>query len=67
MLIRTPRARWLRVLGIVCIAALLTPSIVIAQQEVVPIKNLREQILLMEKIDKDPQTSEEVRTLNSTL
>lgn len=67
MLIRNPQTSWSRILGVMCITALLAPVIVLAQQEVVPIQNLREQILLMEKIDKDPQTSEEVRSFNTTL
>ena len=56
-----------RILSLICISAILSPVLAVAQQTGVTIQKLREQIALMEKIDQDADTSEEVRALNRTL
>lgn len=56
-----------RILGLICISALLSPGLAVAQQTAVTTKKLRDQIALMEKIDQDEGTSDEVRALNRTL
>lgn len=56
-----------RILGLICISALLSPALAVAQHTGVTTQKLREQIALMEKIDQDKDTSEEVRALNRTL
>lgn len=50
--------RLLKILVGVCIVALLSPVVALAQDGVTTQK-LREQIALMETIDKDPKTLEE--------
>ena len=55
-----------KVLVTVCIVALWSPIVALAQDGVTTQK-LREQIALMEKIDKDSTTGDEVRVLNREL
>jgi hypothetical protein len=50
----------------VCIVALLSPVLALAQDRTTT-QNLREQVALMEKIDKDPSTPDETRDLNRNL
>jgi hypothetical protein len=58
--------RLLKTLVTICILSLLSPIWAVAQ-DVVTTQKLREQIALMEKIDKDTSTLEEVRDLNRNL
>jgi hypothetical protein len=58
--------RLLKTLVGVCIVALLSPVLALAQDGITTQK-LREQIALMEKVDKDPSTLEETRDLNRNL
>ena len=67
MSIRNPLKTLSRILSLISLAALLTPSLALAQQVAVTTQKLRDQVVLMEKIDQDPNTSDEVRALNRTL
>jgi len=58
--------RLLKTLVGLCIVALLSPVLALAQEGITTQK-LREQIALMEKVDKDPGTLEETRDLNRNL
>jgi len=58
--------RLLKTLVGICIVALLSPVAALAQDGITTQK-LREQIALMEKVDKDPGTLEETRDLNRNL
>ncbi len=58
--------RSLKTLVGVCIVALLSPVLTLAQDGTTTQK-LRDQIALMEKVDKDPGTLEETRDLNRNL
>ena len=58
--------RLLKTLVGLCIVALLSPVLALAQDGITTQK-LREQIALMEKVDKDPGTLEETRELNRNL
>ena len=65
MLIRSSFKLLSQLLGLICIAVLLTPTLAVAQQG--STQKLREVIMTMEKIDQDPNTTDEVRALNRTL
>lgn len=67
MLNRNRQSRLSEGLCVLCIAALLAPIVAIAQQQATSTQKLREQIALMEAVDKDSDTSDEVRALNRTL
>lgn len=56
-----------KILVVVCILALVCPGLVYAQEESTTTQKLREQIEVMEKIEKDPATGDEVRNLNRTI
>lgn len=56
-----------QILCVLCIAAMLAPVVVVAQQQAISTQKLREQITLMEAVDKDSNTTDEVRALNRTL
>ena len=58
--------RLLKTLVGVCIMALLSPVLALAQDGIT-LQKLREQIALMEKVDRDPSTLEETRDLNRNL
>ena len=60
------RQRLSKALVTICIVALWSPIVALAQDGVTTQK-LREQIALMEKIDKDSTTGDEVRVLNREL
>jgi hypothetical protein len=58
--------RLLKTLVGVCIVALLSPVLALAQDGITTQK-LREKIALMEKVDKDPNTPDETKDLNRNL
>ena len=65
MIIRSSFKPHWQIFSFICIAVLLTPTVAVAQQG--STQKLREVIVTMERIDQDPNTSDEVRTLNRTL
>src|SRR6476620_4797037 len=66
-MIRTLHRLPLRFLAILCIAGVFSPTWALAQEPSPSIQSLRQQIALMEKIDSDPSTTNEVRNINRTL
>jgi hypothetical protein len=57
----------LRFLAALCIVFTLSPTLALAQEPAPSVQSLRQQIALMEKIENDPSTTNEVRQVNRTL
>ena len=56
-----------RLIILVCIVGVLSHTWVLAQEPTPTVQELRQQIALLEKIENDPATTNEVRLINRTL